>query len=80
MSRTSSTSWSIQGYIVRIAASVHPVHSPRWSQTTGGRCAGWAKTSATFGTKEEERPMVAVRNVQNFMKSRLETPLPSSFS
>ena len=64
----------------RIAASVHPVHSPRCSQMTGGRWAGAANTSATFGMNEEDRPMVAVRNVQNFMKSRLETPLPSSFS
>ena len=47
---------------------------------TGGRWDGWANTSATFGTNEDESPMVAVRNVQNFMKSRLETPLPSSFS
>jgi len=66
--------------MARMAASVQPVHSPKCSQITGGRWAGWANTSATFGMNEEESPMVAVRNVQNFMKSRLETPFASSFS
>jgi hypothetical protein len=64
--------------MARRVASVHPVHSPKCSQITGGRCAGAANTSATLGTKDEESPMVAVRNVQNFMKSRLVTPLPSN--
>jgi hypothetical protein len=56
------------------------VHSANWSHTTGGRCAGAAKTSATLGTNDDESPMVAVRNVQYFMKSRLETPLFSNLS
>jgi hypothetical protein len=41
---------------------------------------GAAKTSATFGIKDDESPMLAVRNVQYFMKSLLETPLPSNLS
>jgi hypothetical protein len=61
-------------------ASEHPVHSATWSHNTGGLCAGAAKTSATFGTKDEESPLVAVRNVQYFMKDLLETPLLSNLS
>ncbi len=49
-------------------------------QMTGGRCFGAANTSATFGTKEDESPMVAVRAVQYFMKSRRETPFSFSLS
>ena len=64
----------------RKTASVHPVHSAKCSQITGGRWAGAANTSATLGINEDESPMVAVRNVQNFMKSLRETPLLSILS
>jgi hypothetical protein len=47
---------------------------------TGGRCAGAAKTSATFGTNDDESPMVAVRNVQYFMKSLRLTPFLANLS
>jgi len=74
----SRTSVSIHGYMVRRTASEHPVHSAKWSQTTGGLCAGAAKTSATLGTQVALSPIVAVRAVQNFMKSLRETPLSDS--
>ncbi len=64
----------------RKMASEHPVHSAKWSHTTGGLCEGAAKTSATLGTKDDESPILAVRNVQYFMKSRLETPFLSNLS
>jgi hypothetical protein len=56
------------------------VHSANCSHITGGRSAGAAKTSATLGTKDDDSPIVAVRNVQYLMKSLLETPLFSNFS
>jgi hypothetical protein len=49
------------GYMDASSASEHPVHSPKCSQTTGGRWAGAANTSATLGTKDDDSPMVAVR-------------------
>jgi hypothetical protein len=61
-------------------ASEQPVHSPKCSHITGGRVAGAAKTSATLGTKEADSPILAVRNVQYFMKALLETPLLSNLS
>ena len=66
--------------MVRSIPSEHPVHSPKCSQITGGRCLGAANTSATLGTKDAESPMVAVNRVQNFIKSLRETPLLSNFS
>ena len=69
---------SIHGYMVRKAASAHPVHSAKLSQMTGGLCMGAAKTSATLGTQAALSPIVAVRAVQNFMKSLRETPLSDS--
>jgi hypothetical protein len=77
--RISSTSSSIQGYMDRSSASEHPVHSPKCSQITGGRWAGAANTSATLGTNDDESPMVAVRAVQYFMKSRRRLPFPPVF-
>ena len=59
---------------------MHPVHSAKCSQITGVRCFGAANTSATLGTKDEESPMVAVRNPQNFMKSLREIPFSASLS
>jgi hypothetical protein len=47
---------------------------------TGGRCFGAAKTSATLGMKDEESPMVAVKAVQNFMKSLREIPFSDSLT
>ena len=76
MESTSSSSSSIQGYMARRVASLQPVHSAKCSQITGGRwLLGAAKTWATLETYAAESPMVAVRKVQNFMKSLRETPL-----
>jgi hypothetical protein len=56
------------------------VHSAKCSQTTGGRWAGAANTSATLGTKEDDSPMVAVSAVQYRMKSLRETPFSFNLS
>src|SRR5512135_2834935 len=70
---TSRTSELMVGLVALSVASESPAQSENSSHTTYGFCA-FSNASAIFDTYDAGRASAAVIMVQNFIKSRLETP------